>query len=122
MFKVLRSYFWPNPPKKVSIVSQEAMKADLHAKGLWSACLEDNHRAAVEVWTRHADNLARSENRAWFRKYGVKFVRRWTAVACIAWALAWAASDSLRFEIPFSLLGAVAVVIAIAFQYLRKAK
>lgn len=52
----------------------------------------------------------------------MKFVRRWTAVACVAGALAWVASGSPYFEIPFTLIGVVAVVFAIAFQYQRHAK
>lgn len=116
---VIRDYFWPKPPKQISAESQAAMQGDLRGKGVWSAELDDKHRRAVNVWTRHSDNLVRAENRQWLHKHGVKFVRRWATVSCIAWAGAWAASGTLWLEVPLVLIGFVAGVLAMLFQYLR---
>lgn len=117
---VIRDYFWPNPPRQISVESQAALKADLQEKGVWSAQLDDKHRSAVNVWTRHADKLARAENREWFREHGVKFVRRWAVVSCVAWAGAWVASGTLLLEVPLALAGFAAGALAIFFQYLRR--
>ena len=117
---VIRDYFWPKLPKQISEESQAALKADLQNNGLWSAQLKGKHSVAVNVWTRHADNLSRAENREWFRAHGVKFVRRWAAVSCIAWAGAWLVSGTLLLEVPLALTGFVAGVLAVVFQYLRR--
>lgn len=117
---MIRAYFWPTPPRHVSTESQAAMDADIQAKGVWSAQLGDENRVAVNLWTRHSDNLARAENREWFRKHGLAFVRRWAVVSAIAWLGAWAASGTVLVEVPLVLLGFVAGVLAMFFQYLRR--
>jgi len=117
---LLKSYFWPNPPKRISAESETGFKADLLARELWSGELEDKQSSAIDVWTKHADNLARAENRAWFREHGMKFVRRWATMSFIAFGLAWLASGSVIFEVPFALTGLVAGGVTVFFQFLRR--
>ena len=114
----LHDYFWPNPPKRISKESQVAMKRDMQDKRVFSLDLDDKHRSQVDVWTHHADNLVRTENREWLHIHGGKFVHRWTAVSVVAFLGSWLVSGAHLLEVPLVLLGLFAGLVASFFSWL----
>lgn len=120
MLYLVKRYFWPAFPASISEEGKAALEADLKAERTWSSQPGEQNRQRVDVWTRHSDNQSRAENRKWFKEHGMKFVRRWSALSCIAWAGAWAASGSLWTEVPLTLTGVVAGAVAIFFQFQRR--
>ena len=115
---ILGDYFFPHPPHSISKDSEVAMQADLQEKGFWSLFLNDTHRARVDAWTRHADQLARAENRIWLHQHGHKFIYRWGVVTILAWATAFLAS-SVWIQIPSALIGHTAGCLTLLMYYLR---
>jgi hypothetical protein len=113
--------FWPQPPHDISNETKAAMDADLKAKRFMDAVPYDVNRQRVDVWIRHSDNQARKANREWLKSHAVKYARRWAVVSTIAWMGSWLCAGQLILEVPLTLLGVVAVVIAIGFLYASRA-
>lgn len=118
--ETLVAFLWPRPPAEVSNQSKVALKADLKAARKDSSMLGDQSRMGVDVWTRHRDNLARAENRAYLGAHAKTFAGRWACIGVCAWGLAWMAEGWLWIEVPLTLAGAVAGLVAIAFVYTHR--
>jgi len=118
MRQFLVKYLIPTPPARISVESSEAMAADLAEANL--GVLADEHRSKIDVWTRHADELARRGNREWLRAQGWVFVRRWAILALVLWVCAYASSGQLWSEVPFTLGAVVASFGTLLMFWLRR--
>jgi hypothetical protein len=118
MLRIIIDYFWPKLPACISEETQSALKADLkESSGLE---LGDDHRVRVSPWLRMKDREARSANCEWLSRHAFTFFKRWAFLSMFLLSVAWMTSGILIVEIPTTLGGVLAAILACSFFYAHR--